>query len=143
MTPSLAGRLQTRLFLILVIGGLWSAVLTPLLDAPGPLPERYVATFSVLLTVVVIGLAWEFVYHGLQQFRWEKDWPILLSLLTGVSEGLVVWAVIRTGLVPAAAVPPDLFLIHFTSTWLITWLFLVGPMRVLFIRWRFTGGRLI
>ena len=29
-----------------------------------------------------------FVYHLLQQFRWEKDWPTLFALLVGVPEGL-------------------------------------------------------
>lgn len=144
MTPTLLGRLQTRLFLIVVVGGLWTLGLTPLLPAAGPLPDRYQATGAVLLAVVLLGLLWEFIYHAVQQFRWEKDWPIMLSLLTGISEGTVVWLLIRRGLVPlAGTIPRDAFVLHFATTWLVTWLFLVGPMRVLFLRWRYTGGRLI
>jgi hypothetical protein len=29
------------------------------------------------------------------------------------------------------------------STWIITWLFANGPMKIFFLRWRFSGGRLI
>ena len=45
---------------------------------------------------------WEFVYHLLQQFRWEKDWPTLFGLLVGIPEGLLAYAVARSGVLPAA-----------------------------------------
>lgn len=44
-------------------------------------------TMRVLGLVLVLGFVWEFLYHLLQQFRWEKDWPVLFALLVGIPEG--------------------------------------------------------
>lgn len=144
MTPTLAGRLQTRVFLLAVVGSLWTLLIGPLLPRPdgATLGDVYVAAFRVLAVVLVVGLAWELLYHGLQQFRWEKDWPTLFGLLTGVPEGLLAWFLIsRFDLAPGLTVAA--FAIHFTTTWVVTWLFANGPMRLFFIRWRFTGGRVV
>lgn len=144
MVPTLIGRLQTRVFVLVVVGGLVTLVVTPLLSMATPLASRYRATFVVLAAVIVIGLVWELVYHLLQQFRWEKDWPTLLGLLTGVNEGLLVWALLATGVLPTGA-PMGVgdFLAVFVSVWVVSWLWVNGPMRVPFIRWRFRGGRLV
>ena len=100
--------------------------------------------YSLLLVVAVLGVVWEFLYHGLQQFRWEKDWPTLFGLLLVLPEGVVAFAVARTGVLPAAEhVPGAAFVVGFGTTWLVTWLFVNGPMRVLSVHWRFRGGRLI
>jgi hypothetical protein len=147
MIPTLRGRIQTRIFAVLVIGGLWTLLITPVL--PGlafmDLGEAYEMTFSILLTVLVLGLGWELVYHFLQQFRWEKDWPTLFGLVTIFNEGVVLWLVLRSGVVPAiAGTPPaSAWLTHFVSTWLVIFLWLNGPMKVVFIRWRFRGGSFV
>jgi hypothetical protein len=144
VTPTLVGRLQTRLFALIVVGGLWTAAITPVLPAMGAFGDRYRATLTVLAVVLVAGLAWEFLYHALQQFRWEKDWPTLFGLVTALNEGLAVWLVIsRDGGPVRVDVPASAFLIHFTTTWLVVFLFVNGPMRVPFLRWRFKGGRLL
>lgn len=144
MTPTLFGRIQTRIFALLVIGGIWTLLITPLLPGGGELSDMYEATITVLLLVAVVGIAWEFLYHGLQQFRWEKDWPTFFGYLTGINEGIVAWLLIDAGVTPNdVMVPGDAFVIHFVTTWLVVNLFLTGPMRVPFIRWRFKGGRLI
>jgi hypothetical protein len=96
----------------------------------------------VLLTVLILGVIWEFVYHGLQQFRWEKDWPTLFGLLTMINEGIVVWLFIKGGLVPGVGdVPLAAFGIQFITTWLVVWLVANGPVQIFFSRWRFRGGR--
>ncbi len=144
MTPTYLGRIQTRFFLLAVVGGLWTLAITPLLPGGGALGDRYQATFTALAVVFVVGIGWEALYHFLQQFRWEKDWPILFGLLEGVPEGIVAWLVLRSGVVAGdPAVDGAAFAIHFGTTWLVTWLFVIGPMRVPFLRWRFRGGRLI
>lgn len=144
MLPTLSGRIQTRLFLILVVGGLWAVVISPLLPGPGSTDDHYRAMYAVLIIVAVLGVAWEFVYHGLQQFRWEKDWPTLLGLLVGVPEGVLAYAVASSGVLPwAEDISVTAFLVGFGTTWLVTWLFVNGPMRVLNVHWRFRGGRLI
>jgi hypothetical protein len=80
----------------------------------------------------------------LQQFRWEKDWPTMFGLLTGVNEGLLVWALLAAGAVPGdPKVGGGAFVVDFAVVWVGTWLFVNGPMRVPFLRWRFQGGRLV
>ena len=145
MLPTLNGRLQTRIFLLVVVGGLWTLVLTPVLPIAAPLGTAYRATYLVLLSVLVLGLVWELVYHFIQQFRWEKDWPTFFGLVTAINEGLVAWLVVRSGAVPGLPfpVPTGVFLIQFLTTWILVWLIANGPMRVPFVHWRFRGGRLI
>ena len=144
MLPTLNGRIQTRIFALLVFGGIWTAIITPVLPSDAPLDSTYKATFIVLLTVTVLGIGWEIIYHGLQQFRWEKDWPTLFGLVTAINEGILVWVLVANGWVPGDIHPSGAaFLIQFITVWLIVWVMTNGPMRVPFIRWRFRGGRLV
>ena len=142
MVPTLYGRIQTRIVLLAVIGGLWTLIITPVLPTGLPVGASYRMTFAVLLAVLVLGILWEFVYHGLQQFRWEKDWPTLFGLITIVPEGLLVWALLSAGAVPGVEqIPLSAFLLQFVTTWVVVWLFANGPVRIFFPRWRFRGGR--
>ncbi len=143
MTPTLSGRIQTRIFLLAVVGGLITLVIVPVLPGSAPLADKYRDGFLILLSVAVLGVLWELLYHFLMQWRWEKDWPTLFGLATGVPEGLLVWLLLSAGAVPGIAghVGGAAFLIQFTLIWLGVWLVANGPMRVPFIRWRFIGGR--
>lgn len=145
MTPTLNGRMQTRVALLLTVGMLWTVVITPLLPRPlgAGLGDVFSVTVRAILVTTVLGLGWELLYHWLQQLRWERDWPTLFGLLTGLPEGLVVWFVLRSGITGDVVVPGSAYLTHFATTWIIVWLWANGPMRVVFIRWRFRGGRLI
>jgi len=144
MLPTLSGRIQTRIFALALFGGIWTLIITPLLPIDGPIDSAYKATFIVLLTVIVLGVGWEFIYHVLQQFRWEKDWPTLFGLVTAINEGLLVWILLDAGAIPGDLHVSGLaFLIDFVTVWLVVWLIVNGPMRVPFIRWRFRGGRLV
>jgi hypothetical protein len=145
VVPILLGRIQTRLFLLALVGSAATALITPVLPVDAPLAERYRVTFLVLATVAVLGVGWEALYHLLMQFRWEKDWPSLFGLVTMVPEGVVVWLVLRSGAVPFLDVPPPFaaFTLHFSVVWVAVWLVANGPMRVPFLRWRFRGGRLV
>ncbi len=59
-------------------------------------------------------------------------------------EEVAAFAVARSGVVPwAENVTAAAFLLGFGSTWLVTWFFVNGPMRVLSVHWRFRGGRLV
>ena len=138
MLATLNGRIQTRLFMILVIGGLWALLISPALPGAGTTEAKYQAMYAILVIVAVLGIGWETVYHGLQQFRWEKDWPTLGP------DPQPADAVARTGVLPwAEHVSVAAFVVGFGTTWLVTWLFVNGPMRVLSVHWRFRGGRLI
>lgn len=143
MTYSLAGRIQTRIVLFGVIGGIWTALVTPILPTRLPLGRSYEMSFTVLGLIIVLGVVWELAYHLLQQFRWDKDWPIGFSLLAGVPEGLVLWLLLDSCTwlweVPVTARG---FWTLFISTWLLIWVVLAGPIRVLMVRRRWSGGRL-
>ncbi len=143
MTPTLLGRIQTRIVVVGVVGGLWTLLITLVLPGDAPLGDKYAVTFRALALVVVIGIAWELVYHAIQQFRWEKDWPTLFGLLNGVNEGVVVWFALDAILPSDLDVTAAQYLIHFVTTWVVVWLWLNGPMRVVALRWRFRGGRLV
>lgn len=145
MVPTLTGRIQTRIFLLAIVGGLITAVIVPALPGSAPLGDKYRDGFLVLLSVAVLGVLWEFVYHFLMQWRWEKDWPTLFGLATSVPEGFLVWLLLRAGAIPglAGTVGGAAFAIQFIAVWLGVWLAANGPMRVPFIRWRFYGGRLL
>jgi hypothetical protein len=144
MVPTLNGRIQTRLVLLAVIGGLVTLVIVPALPGSAPLGDKYRDGFLVLATVAVLGVFWELAYHLLMQWRWEKDWPTLFGLVTAVPEGLLIWLLLSVGAVPGivGTVGGAAFAIQFTFIWLAVWLVANGPMRVPFIRWRFQGGRL-
>lgn len=141
MTPTLSGRIQTRWLLLVIVGVPWTIVVGPLLWplAFGPsLGEVYGLAFLALLIIGVLGTAWEFLYHALQQLRWEKDWPALLGLVTGVNEFI---ALVVTLLVLGLPVPFAIW-VHFATTWFLIWFVANGPLRVLLPRWRYHGGSL-
>lgn len=145
MVPTLLGRIQTRIFLLATIGSAVTALITPVLPITGPLGTAYRTTFTILGAVIVLGIGWELGYHLLMQFRWEKDWPSLFGLLTGVPEGLLIWVLLVVRAIPgiAARPPGAAYVIDFGVVWLVVWLVANGPMRVPFLRWRFRGGRLV
>lgn len=158
MTPTFLGRIQTRLFVLATVGVLATLVITPFVPitiTTGTTPvdgfgyelliDTYGVTFTALAIVAVVGVVvWEPVYHLLQQFRWEKDWPTFFGLVTGINEGIVTWIVLQQLSLPVnVEMGPLGFVIDFTFVWLCTFLFVNGPMRVLFIRWRFNGGRIV
>jgi hypothetical protein len=101
--------------------------------------------FVILAAVAVLGLGWECIYHFLMQWRWEKDWPTLFGLVTLFPEGLLVWELLRAGLVPFVPGPvnPAPFALDFLLVWMAAWIVANGPLRVPFIRWRFSGGRFL
>lgn len=142
MTPTLVGRIQTRIFLVLVIGIPWTLLIGPVLPRPegASLGDLYEVLLTAVIVVAVAGIAWELLYQWLQQYRWEKDWPTLFGLITGVPEGISTYLIL---LAFGFDVDTGAFLIQFITLWLLVWLVANGPMRVVFLRWRFRGGRLL
>jgi hypothetical protein len=145
MVPTLNGRIQTRIFLLAVVGGLITLIIVPVLPGGAPLGDKYRDGFLVLLSVAVVGVFWELFYHFLMQWRWEKDWPTLFGLVEGIPEGLLIWLLLSVGAIPGivGTVGGAAFVIQFAAIWLGVWVAANGPMRVPFIRWRFRGGRLV
>lgn len=146
MLPTLWGRIQTRILVLGIVGGIWTLIIGPFLPDGAPLGDTYAVAFLVLAVVVVLGVAWEFLYHLLQQFRWEKDWPTLFGLLTGINEGIVAWFVVQyVPIFPVDLGPPPAgaYALQFVTTWLVVWVVLNGPLRAIFPHWRFQGGRFV
>lgn len=149
MLPTLGGRIQTRIFLLAIVGGIVTAIITPFLPLQGaPLSIAYRTTFIILAAVIVVGVVWEFIYHLIMQWRWEKDWPTFFGLVTLINEGIVIWLLLHFNLIPGIPggsknVPTSAFVIDFLAVWIVFWLWVNGPMRVFNIRWRFFGGRLV
>jgi len=147
MLPTLWGRIQSRIVFTLVIGGLVTLFVTPVLPLGTGIGGKYRIAYTVLVTVTVLGVLWELLYHFLMQWRWEKDWPTLFGLLTFINEGLLVWALLLTGAVPGIAGLSGLqslsYWILFILVWMAVWIFANGSMRVFSIHWRFRGGRFV
>lgn len=142
MTPTLVGRIQTRILLLGTVGLLWTIIVVPILPRFGAsIGDVYGATITALVIVAVLGVGWESLYHLVQQYRWDKDWPILYGLLVGLPESIVTLVVITAIFVPAPN--PVTYFLHFFSTWVLVWLTAVGPFRLFLLRWRFNGGRII
>ena len=144
MTPTLIGRWQTRLAMLGVFGGLIS-----LIFAVSYQPEESgfnEGFFVVLGFVAGIGLAWDFVFILLQRLRWDRDWPAVFQVLAGIAEGALIWAFLEgTGLprIEQGTLPFGIFLGQYGSIWLVTFICVQGPMRAVFPRWRFSGGRIV
>ena len=151
MTPTINGRIQSKLFLLLVIGPIWNAFLVLFFD--GGWLDNWWATIQVLLWTAGLGILWELLWHALQQTRWEKDWPIMFGLLQFIPEGVLVFFVVSSsflGLIAGSGmgggdsgVGTGPFLWSFITTVLVTWTWINGPHRIFFIRWRFEGGRFV
>jgi hypothetical protein len=144
--PTLGGRIQSRIVFLAVIGGIITLILTPILPlGSASLGTKYRNTFIILVTVIVLGVLWECLYQFIMQWRWEKDWPTFFGFITGIPEGLLVWGLLKAGVVPGivGTVPTSAFIIDFAVIWICVWLWVNGPMRVVNIRWRFHGGRLV
>ena len=156
MTPTLIGRIESRIVLVLTAALPWTAIITPFLIAPAGmgLGDVFRLTLSGIAIVLVAGIGWELVYHALQQFRWDKDWPTLFGLVTGINEGVTTWVGLHllnhlnshygvTGSYGSSNLVFKIFLVHFITTWVFVWLWSNGPFKVVFFRWRFEGGRVV
>ena len=97
MTPTLLGRIQTRLAMLGTVGVVWTLLIGLVVPRPDGASsgDVYKALFTALLIVAIVGIVWELIYHGLQQYRWEKDWPTIFGLLVAVPEGIVAWLCLK------------------------------------------------
>jgi len=144
MTPVWWGRIQTRWFLLFTVGLVWSIILTPFLTIIGggaSVGDLYKVTLGALVVTALLGLVTESIYHLLQQFRWEKDWPAIFILGEGIPEGFIVFFILQQFV--GFNIPPLAFAIDFATTWVIVFFAAHGPMRVPFLRWRYRGGRIV
>lgn len=165
MLPTLFGRIQSRVVFLATIGAIWVFIMASILPATfendrgqtlsADWGDRLQDGFVALLWITIFGVLWEFLYHFVMQWRWEKDWPTFFGFITFINEGLLVYFLGNEGLLPgfvgreqfpdvgADVLPFWFFWPLFIVVWMAVWIWVNGPMRVVNIRWRFFGGRLI
>ncbi len=140
MTPTLFGRWQTRLFLFSTVG-----VLITIPFALGIVGTGGGSFFSVLFDLLLFGLVWDWFYIYLQGFRWDRDWPAIFQLLSGIWEAIFIVAIVK--IFGLFGIPKDLslfwFTLHYSCMWLGIFTASQTIMRVFFPKWRFYGGELI
>ncbi len=141
MTPTLFGRWQTRLLLLATIGILITLPFYFGILEPGYNP----AYFSVLVYVALFGCGWDILYNYLQKFRWDRDWPGVFQLLTGIWEAVFIASCLNIFGLPN--IPQNLsllsFTLHYSLVWLGVYISSQTIMRIFFPRWRFRGGELL
>ena len=136
MTPTLLGRWQTRLLLLIVFG-------VPISLLFGVLYRDLRTPLVLLGYVIVFGLAWDVLYNLLQGFRWDQDWPPAFQLAAGVWEGLFVWLLVAFLGLPGVASELGFgqFVLHYGTVWFISFVTSQSLLRLVFPRWRFRGGQ--
>jgi L-asparagine transporter-like permease len=138
VTPTLAGRWQTRLAMLATLGLAVTIVFALL--------SRDARVFAVLMYVFGFGVVWDWVWIRLQQLRWDRDWPAAFQVGSGLVEGAWLYALIALVGLPLIArnsVGLGFFAGQYGLVWLVTFIWVQGPMRAVFPRWRYHGGRLV
>ena len=135
MTPTLLGRWQIRIFLLATVGLAISLIVSLIVRNAVPL--------FALLDVLLFGLVWDVIYQFITSFRWDRDWPTCYQVAAGVIEGTLVWALILTKKLPGILEPPPfiVFLIQYGAIWLSIFVLTQGPLRVIWLKWRYQGGQ--
>jgi|GEM_PF-6543235 len=80
MTPSLFARIENRIILNLVIA----------------LPILIITKMSdIFIPMVIIGLLLDIAYNHLQYKRWDGDWPLVFTFISGLFEGAILWLIFK------------------------------------------------
>ena len=109
MTPTLGGRIQSRLVITTLIGIPLTLLLAALLAAP------LIFLLLGLVTAFCVGAILDFSYHRIQTNRWDKDWPPLYFLLAAALEFALVTAFMNAVLMEQFSL--STLAIHFWSIW--------------------------
>lgn len=159
MTPTLFGRLQTRLALYLVIGLPITAALA-FWSAGWRWPPA-AEPFWFIGSLFALGLLLEPVYFHMQRFRWDQDWPFAFFAFFSVMEFLAVYAAMRLDWLPylpaclQSRVDPARQLLvcqvptlslaaaatHFALVFVPMLVAVLGGLQIVMVRWRFRGGQ--
>jgi hypothetical protein len=135
MTPTYLGRIQTRILLLATVGAfvtLFYAILAAIIFKP----LDFLKPFVLLILVIVFGIGWDILYNFAQKLRWDRDWPPAFSFIAAFIEMLPVMLIALL-----LNVHPVFFLFHYWTVWWVTFIVALGPMRIIFPRWRFRGGQ--
>ena len=138
MTPTLIGRWQSRIFLLVTIGVLFTLPFA----FSGGLQDINFLYFWILFYVGAFGLVWDILYTLLQKFFWDRDWPGILQFFAGIVEGVFLWLMINLVDLPNFSQKPNLgtYILHYSIIWVAVYCASWVVMRLLFPRARFRGG---
>jgi hypothetical protein len=141
MTPTLAGRWQTRLLIFIVVGLPVTWLYALYLD----LEEDFLDPFVFLTALIVVGLLLDYVYNQIQRFRWDNDWPFAFFLFFSICEFLITLGLLNAGVLDPFLVyriDNGTALVHFSWVLLFSFLAVLAGVQVFLIRWRFKGGEI-
>lgn len=144
MTPTLLGRWQTRILLLVLVWLPVSFVFAKsLVGWSNPAPAL---PFVFLEVMFAVGLLLDPVYIALQRLRWDQDWPFAFQLGSMITEVVLTYVLLDGGWLVAIYGPLllNVTIVAWHFLWLVlaTFIALLGGLQVLFIRWRFKGGEL-
>ncbi|MEM7693605.1 MAG: hypothetical protein AAF318_04085 [Pseudomonadota bacterium] len=148
MTPTLAGRWQTRILLTLLVGLPVTFLFSLFYFGLGA--DDFDIPFRVLAAILILGLLLDPLYIALQGFRWDHDWPFAFQVFFSIVEFLIVLGI---GEIPGlddilgfnAFASFDRFLTfatHFGLVLLPSTIAVLGVLQIFLLRWRFKGGQL-
>ena len=145
MTPTLAGRLQTRLLLFIFIGLPVTAVFSQLWFG-----AIIAVPFMILLWINIVGAVLDPLWIYLQHRRWDRDWPFVFQFASMWFEAIVAVAIILADVVPFLrardTIPDGVALLGvfvlFSIVFVLSFVALLGVLQIFLIRWRFKGGEL-
>lgn len=147
MTPTLLGRLQTRLLLFVFIGlpvtFLYSWYVLGL-DHP-----EFLVPFRVLFSIFLIGVLLDPIYIFIQGFRWDQDWPFAFQAFFSTVEFFIVLGLSELSLFSFLEFSAFssierfyVFLTHFGIVLFFSMIAVLGGLQIFLVRWRFKGGEL-
>lgn len=159
MLPTLLGRWQTRILLFIFVGlpitaayAVWLASIAqpggrspPWIKLLGQIAYD-VRPLQILCLLLIVGIVFDAIYTGLQQFRWDRDWPFAFQFLGLIAEFFVVLGLIQIDALPfmpgrwIGRGDYPYFFIHFGLVFLVSFMALLSFIQVFMIRWRYKGG---
>ena len=144
MTPTLLGRLQTRILLYIVLGLPITLLFAFYLNRWNwpPIPDPFV----FLTFLLAIGLILDFLYIQIQSFRWDDDWPFVFQFVVSILEFLLAWWLMSEGWIdfalPDGRIPFTTAACHFAFVFIPSFIALLGFVQIFLVRWRYKGGEL-
>ena len=107
--------------------------------------DRLPETLYMLVYMTGLGMLLDIGYDRLQVYRWDNDWPPVYHVASGLLEGALFWAVMLFVNLPGLNRPVTFgqFLVMYLSMFLVMFLVNWNLMKVIFINWRYRGGRIL
>jgi hypothetical protein len=123
MTPTLTGRIETRIILNL-------AIAMPILFLFG--------MANIFFIMLALGISLDLVYTNIQYKRWNGDWPHLYTLISGIIEGAFLWIIVSF----ISEVSFQRYLFVYTTIWILIFISQAVILNIIFPYRRFLGGKI-